>query len=192
MGKWEEYYKKTYNKPECPLLITVINEDKSIKNAIDLGCGVGNETIYLVKNNIQVLAIDANLKEDYILSRLNEKEKSLLTLQKIRYEKVILPNTDLIIANFSIPFCNPKHFDVLWQKIKEAINQNGYFLGQIFGNRDSWNKSKSMTFKTKEEAINLLKGFDIILFEEKEFDEDNKRNKHWHYFNIIIKKDKGF
>ena len=53
------------------------------ENAIDLGCGIGRDTIYLIKNWWNVLAIDREDTKTLIEEKLNENEfkKSRFSLQ---------------------------------------------------------------------------------------------------------------
>ena len=43
-------------------------------NAIDLGCGVGRDTIFLIKNGWNVLSIDKENTEEIISSKLDNEE----------------------------------------------------------------------------------------------------------------------
>ena len=61
MGNIEDYYKNTENALPHPMVKKIINMNIKPENAIDLGCGAGKDTIYLIKNGWNVLAID---KED--------------------------------------------------------------------------------------------------------------------------------
>ncbi len=49
MKDWTNYQTKTYGDDVCKLLIDFLDKYK-VDNAIDLGCGSGNETVYMVKN----------------------------------------------------------------------------------------------------------------------------------------------
>ena len=42
---------------------------------IDLGCGSGNETVYMLNHGIKVLAVDRQLNEQYILDRVDDSIK---------------------------------------------------------------------------------------------------------------------
>ena len=75
MKDWTNYQTKTYGADVCKLLIEFLDNYK-IDNAIDLGCGSGNESVYMVKNGIKVLAIDRQLNQDFILNRLSADEKN--------------------------------------------------------------------------------------------------------------------
>lgn len=74
MKDWTNYQNKTYSDDACKLIIDFLDKYK-VDSAIDLGCGSGNETVYMVKNGIKVLAIDRQLNQDFILNRLSDSEK---------------------------------------------------------------------------------------------------------------------
>lgn len=93
------------------------------------------------------------------------------------------------MAMFSIPFCNPLYFDTLWLHIYDSINPGGYFIGQLFGDRDAWNKTDWINTFSKEEIIKKLFKYEVLLFDEIEYVRDTY-NKKCHYFNIIAKKNK--
>ena len=67
----------------------------------------------------------------------------------------------------------------------------GYFVGNFFGINDSWVKIKEkMVFLSKEEVLTLFKNFEIIDFQEKEYDGKTGlgKIKHWHVYDVIAKK----
>ena len=159
--------------------------------AIELGCGAGNETVYLIKNNWQVLAIDREDVEQRIAKRLNSNEREKFKFKKEKFENIKLEKTNAIITNNSLPFCPKAKFQELWNKIKESILEGGYFVGNFFGINDSWKPLKTeMVFLTKEQVINLFTDFEIIKFEEIEKDAVTGlgKMKHWHIFEITAKK----
>lgn len=186
MKDWKEYQNKSYNKEVCELLKVFLDEYK-VATAIDLGCGSGNETVYMIKQGIDVLAIDRQINKEFILDRLNDKQREKVAFLKKEFEDVKLIKVDVITAFFSIPFCNPKYFNQLWDKIYEAINDNGYFVGQLFGDRDDWKDVPLINTFAIEEVKEYLKKYKIIKLEEVEYIRklDNKR---WHYYNIIAQK----
>ena len=186
MKNWKEYQNKTYNKDVCELLKIFLNEYK-VESAIDLGTGSGNETVYMAKKGINVIAIDRQLNEKFILDRLNDKQKEKVTFQQQEFENIKLEKVDVITAFFSIPFCNPKYFNELWDKIYNSINEDGYFVGQLFGDRDDWKDAPLINIFTIEQVKEYLKKYEIIKLEEVEYVR-KMDNKKWHYYNIIAKK----
>lgn len=186
MKDWTNYQNKTYGDDACKLIIDFLNKYK-VDSAIDLGCGSGNETVYMVKNGIKVLAIDRQLNQDFILNRLSDSEKQLISFKESSFEDVELPKTKLLTAFFSIPFCNPNNFDELWTKIYNSIEDNGYFVGQLFGDRDAWNVVESINTFSIDKVKEYLKNYNIIKLEEIEYVRESD-NKKWHFYDIIAQK----
>lgn len=189
MKDWSNYQVKTYGDEVCKLLIEFLSNYK-ITNAIDLGCGSGNETVYMIKNGIRVLAIDRQLNQDFILNRLSKDEKRLISFKESSFENIELPKTQLLTAFFSLPFCTPDNFDELWNKIYDSIENIGYFVGQLFGDRDAWNVVDSINTFSIYKVKEYLKKFKIIKLEEVEYIRESD-NKKWHYYNIIAQKKVG-
>ena len=186
MKDWTNYQNKTYGDDACKLIIDFLDKYK-VDSAIDLGCGSGNETVYMVKNGIKVLAIDRQLNQDFILNRLSDSEKQLISFNESSFEDVELPKTKLLTAFFSIPFCNPNNFDELWTKIYNSIEDNGYFVGQLFGDRDAWNVVESINTFSIDKVKEYLKNYNIIKLEEIEYVRESD-NKKWHFYDIIAQK----
>lgn len=193
MEKIEEYYKKTENsKPNFLIKKLINNVEIKQKNAVDLGCGAGRDTLYLIKNGFKVLAIDKGDASKIISKKLNSEELKRFRFKCQAFEDVEIKENNLLVANFSIPFCNRNYFKSFWKKIDNSILENGYFVGNFFGLNDSWAKTKKdMVFLTKEEVLDLFKNnFEIIFFKEVEKDEKTVLGvmKHWHIYNVIAKK----
>ena len=189
MKDWTNYQNKTYGDDVCKLLIEFLDNYK-IDNSIDLRCGSGNETVYMIKNGIKVLAIDRQLNQDFILNRLSDNEKKMISFKESSFEDVELPRTNLLTAFFSIPFCNPNNFDELWNKIYNSIEDDGYFVGQLFGDRDAWNVVDSINTFSIDKVKDYLKKYRIIKLEEVEYVRESD-NKKWHFYDIIAQKKVG-
>lgn len=143
------------------------------------------------KNGWNVLAIDREEVEARITTKLSKEEQKKFKFSKQKFEGIKLDKNNLVVANFSLPFCNKNNFKELWNKIDESILKDGYFVGNFFGNNDEWkNKKEEMTFLTKEQALELSKNYEIIDFKEVEKDALTGLGnmKHWHIFNVIAKK----
>lgn len=193
MEKIEEYYKKTENsKPSFFLENFINNVNLEQKNAVDLGCGAGRNTLYLIKNGFKVLAIDKEDTSELIAKKLNSEELKRFKFRCQNFKDIEIDKNNLLVANFSIPFCNKNYFKSFWNKIDKSILKNGYFVGNFLGLNDSWAKTKKdMVFLSKEEVLDLFKdNFDIIFFKEVEKDEKTALGvmKHWHIYNVIAKK----
>ena len=195
MSNIEKYYDNTESEMPRNNVKYFIDKVKcNPSKAIELGCGAGNDTVYLIKNKWNVLAIDRENVEGRIAKRLNNEELEKFRFQKQNFESLELERSNLIIANYCLPFCDKYKFEELWYKIKMSILDKGYFVGNFFGLNDSWNGIKTeMVFLVKEQVMELFKDFEIILFKEIEKDALTGfgNMKHWHIFDVIARKKKG-
>ena len=133
----------------------------------------------------------ATKTENIVWYEILDKRKTGFKFLRQKFEKIELKKNNLVIANFSLPFCNKNNFKELWNKINDSILKDGYFVGNFFGNNDEWKSIKEeMTFLTREQVIELFKDFEIIEFKEVEKDGTTGlgKMKHWHIFNVIAKK----
>ena len=192
MKKIEKYYNNTEaEKPRNNVRYFIEKMKCNSGKAIELGCGAGNDTVYLIKNNWKVLAIDRENVEERIAKRLNDKELEKFTFQQQNFESLELEKSNLIVANYCLPFCNKNKFEELWNKIESSITNEGYFVGNFFGTNDGWNGiKKEMIFLSREQIMELFNDFEIILFKETEKDALTGlgKMKHWHIFDVIAKK----
>ncbi len=184
MIDWKAYQKSKINAAVRTWLVDFL-KGKKIETAIDLGCGPGNETVYMAKKGIKVLAIDKELDNSIILSRLNKKEQKNVTFLKGLFEEVELPKTDLVAALFSLPFCDADKFMELWDKIYKSLNRKGYLLCQLFGKNDFRKDYKDVITLSKKEIGKLLERYDI-----KKVDEifSDVEGNHKHFYNIVAQK----
>lgn len=190
-NKKKNYYEITkYAKPH-------MNVEKFIdlkiepQKAIDLGCGAGRDTVYLLKNNWQVTAIDKEDTSGIIKEQLDKEQLKNFKFIKANFSKIMIEETNLIVANFSLSFCEKEYFQEFWSNLTKAIIKDGYFVGNFFGKNDTWaNDKKDMVFFDKDEVIELFKNFKIIEIKEieKEGKTANGNLKYWHIFDVIAKK----
>ena len=128
----EKYYDNTESDIPRDNVKYFIEEIKSNpNNAIELGCGAGNDTVYLIKNNYNVLAIDREDVEERISRRLNKEELEKFRFQKQDFETLKLDKSNLIVANYSLPFCNKSKFNQLWNNINKNILPNRTLCWQL-------------------------------------------------------------
>lgn len=192
---WENYYQKMQGRAPRQVLLDVLDmfgkdTSKDSRNAIDLGCGAGNETVVLLERGWNVLAIDGDpggIKR--LIENVSKHDQARLQTQVAKFEQVSLRATDLIHASLSLPFCHPNHFPVLWSKIVNAIQPGGRFAGHFFGVRDSWANEPDMTFHTEDQVRVLFEDFEFESFQEIEEDGTATNGpKHWHVFTVIARK----
>ena len=192
MGDIQKYYENTENALPHPMVKKFMNMNSNPKYTIDLGCGAGRDTIYLIKNGWKVLSIDKENTSEIISSKLNNEELEKFNFECQDFENIKLEKNNLLVANFSIPFCNKDYFDEFWKKIANSILKKWILCWKLFGLNDSWAKIiEQMVFLSKEQVLELFKNsFDIIEFNEVEKDGKTGlgKMKHWHIYNVIAKK----
>ncbi|MEM7770658.1 MAG: class I SAM-dependent methyltransferase [Cyanobacteria bacterium P01_E01_bin.6] len=162
------------------------------KFAVDLGCGDGRDTVELLRQGWQVLAIDG---QDEAIARLLNRpniDQTLLDTRVETFENLVLPenSVDLINASFCLPFCESTAFSKVWAMIITALRPGGIFCGHLFGDRDSWATNPGTHHLTRSEVDDLLQPFSLEWFDEE--DHPGKTalgdDKHWHIFNIVARK----
>lgn len=128
MESIKKYYDNTQSDKPRNNVEYFINEIQcNSGNAIELGCGAGNDTVYLIKNNWNVLAIDREDVKERIAKRLTKEELAKFKFQKQDFETLKLEENNLIVANYSLSFCNKNKFSELWNKINDSIFTNRIF-----------------------------------------------------------------
>ena len=133
MENIEKFYKNTKNAmPHDNVKKFIEMQLNNNGNAIDLGCGTGRDTIYLIKNNWNVTAIDREDTKNIIEKNLNEKELKRFKFMCQNFENIKLEKNDLIVSNFSIPFCSKNDFNEFWDKIVNSINTGRILYRKFF------------------------------------------------------------
>ena len=157
MRDWENFHRITNNKPPRKNIVYFLSKCNITGNAIDLGCGSGSDTVFLIKNKWNVLAIDSSNVEQIIRSKLSNSEQERLKFEVQRFEKLKLSKCDLLISNNSLPFCDKKYFHKMWEEICLNIKNDGYFVGNFFGFNDEWNtENDERTFLVKKKLLIYL------------------------------------
>lgn len=193
---WEAYYQKVAGRSARPLIKDALehagaSNPETPRQAIDLGCGDGTETIILLVHGWRVRAVDG---EPAAITQLRAKVPAevadRLETRVATFENIgLLPPSALIHASLSLPFCHPQHFDTLWAKIVNSITLGGWFAGNFFGINDSWTVHDDMTFHTEAQVRKMLEPFEIAYFhEENEEGRSTIGPKHWHIFTVIARK----
>ena len=193
MEKWNEYYKQTISEFPSKILAKYfdlgLDSNNENKIAIDLGCGAGNDTVYLLKKDYKVTAVDKESSViDLIRSRVSDTSKLEFIIDN--FENIELNKANLIVSNLSIYFCKTQYFDRFCHEITNNIIEGGYFVGNFLGKEDEWSTDSNRTFIDKEELYSIFKDFEIVFFKEKKFNKKTAkgRMKFWHIYQIIARK----
>ena len=191
LEKIKEFYKKTMNKnPSLALrrfFLNNYNENLKGNTAIDLGCGAGNDTEFLVSKGFKVTAIDNNEQVKNILESRNLNSENLNIIID-DFSKIDLPKTDLVNSHFSMHYVKENFDSFMKNLLQNVINPKGIFIGNFLGKEDDWKESN--TTVEKEKILEYFKDFNIFYFSEEKYYQDatSKKNKFWHVYTIIAKK----
>lgn len=132
MENIKKYYENTENALPNLMVKKFIDMNINPTNAIDLGCGAGRDTIFLIKNGWNVLSIDRENTKEFIEKKLNNEEIKKFRFMSQNFENIELEKTNLLVANFSLPFCDKEHFSNLWSKITDSILKERVFCWKFF------------------------------------------------------------
>ena len=185
---WNDFYTITKKHPPWPRLIRAVELLKRSGEALDLGCGAGRDTRYLLESGFRVTAVD---QEAASLELLTDLPADRLHRVRSSFEDFHFGRYDLINAHFALPFMEPRQFSLVFARLKTALKPGAIFVGQFFGSNDSWNRPNShMTFFTRQEALEQVEGLEVLEFEEEDQDGTtaNREPKHWHVYHIIARK----
>ena len=189
ISKWVEYQNRVAGGKPRSLLVEALSYVEKRDAALDLGAGALTDAQLLLDQDFtEVIAVDiapqfkglsyaAGVRFKYIQERIE------------KYEFAI-GHFDLISAQYALPFVSPENFSEIWTNIRDALKTKGVFTGQIFGERDDWFGRNGIAFHTKEMVENLIGdgNFKALVCREEEYSEPTGREKHWHYFDLILKK----
>ncbi len=195
-NKWKDYYAARESTPPRPLLLEALrffeHDGRPVRRALDIGCGSGVETLYLLKQGAEVFAFDI---EKTAIEQLREKTppelRPKLHEQVASFSTAAWPvEVDLAFAGFSLPFAAPHEFSFMWSSVRRSLAVGARFAGQFFGKRDAWASEPTMTFHTRHEIEELLDGLEIEVLREVEENRATTEGtrKHWHIFEAIALK----
>ena len=143
MNNKDKYYENTKNAPPHEIVKKFIDMKNKEGKAIDLGCGSGRDTVFLIKNNWNVTAIDREDTRELIEEELDDKEKQRFKFICQDFENIELEKNNLVVSNFAIPFCNKNYFNEFWKKIVDSIEEGRIFCRKLFWDERFVGRSKT-------------------------------------------------
>ena len=192
---WAAYYEKLRDRPPRRTLLAALDAfgaPDADALAIDLGCGDGRDVVEMLRRGWRVVAVDA---EPEALRQLQARAPA----DRQRHHA----DRGAPRGRAAADRPQPGEFELrhaalragddstsCGTRIREALPPGGRFSGQWYGPRDSWAGRPGMTFLERDEALALLDGFELEMFEEEEADGVTPRGnaKHWHIFHIVARK----
>lgn len=191
MADWKNYYKVHSSRRPREQVVKAAALCDEKEQALDLGAGTLVESAFLLDDGFKkVTAVDSSEQARIFAKKLDPKRFTLETCSYLEFS--FQENTyDLVNALYSLPFNGPDNFENLIEDIRVSLKPGGIFVGQLFGVRDGFNNDGTkLVFQTREEALQLLRGLDLIEFEEVENDGKTVEGtaKHWHVFHFTVRK----
>lgn len=190
----EEFYRITRDQPPWPRMMrgaALAPRGSSAPRALDLGCGAGRDTRYLLANGFDVTAVDENAAALAYLRELPSQHLRLVQSSFAAFPFETAGPYELINAQFSLPFTPPDAFAAMFARLKAALVPGGIFAGQFFGVNDQWNREgRPHSFVTRAQAEELLRDLEIVELVEEDADGHvaNGNPKHWHVFHILARR----
>jgi tellurite methyltransferase len=186
---WSDYYEENEGREPRERLLEVLATYEEPGKAVDLGCGAGIDTLAMLTWGWRVFATDAEEEAiERVHRRVPPELAERLQTRVARMEDVELPRADLLLASFSLFFCDPGRFADVWRRIGGSIAGGGRFVGELLGDRDSWAPDDDTSSFTEAEARALFDGWAIERFDEEDEDGDACSGpKHWHVFHVVAR-----
>ncbi len=189
-SRWTDYYESQGDRAPRDLLVSTLDAfGPGARDAIDLGCGTGIETVEILRRGWRVFAVDAEqVGIDRLLLRASPPERERLQAQVTSIEDAELPTADLVWAGYSIFFIPPQRFATTWGSIRASVRPGGRFAGQVLGESDSWAAGGEVNAHGRADAEALFDGWTLERFDEEENDGDACSGpKHWHLFHVVAR-----
>jgi len=188
-SSWNAYYSRTNAREPSSSLQRAVSllPQTNEKTALDLGCGAGVETRFLLEQGFRVTAVDRQTDmREYLLSLPSQHRLQVIHTS---FETLAFDCYDLIHARHSLPFLASESFRAVWESIQGALNPGGVFVGTFFGPHDGWWQAyhHHMTFLERSQVEALMGHWHIIELVEQENDAKTAlgEEKHWHIFHVI-------
>lgn len=141
---WNENYYKELENTEPDFLKEVwlekykeLIEKVKNKNAIDLGCGYGQDTGWLIKNGFQVVSCDFSKRA---LKKLEENYPSAKVMElNMANGLPFLDNTvGLVNANLSLHYFDRKKTEEIFEDIYRVLEPNGLLVGRVNSSKNDY------------------------------------------------------
>lgn len=198
---WERYLKEKADQSPRPFIVDALASLPSPfagAIALDMGCGVGNETLLLLQKGYRVFAVD---NQEFAFDILHKNPKLIsygdqLTPLVVSFEDFPpypLPKVEMIVASYSLPYCNPHQFNKFWENLVRQLKEGGYFIGHTFDpgfTAFSKKDQQQMTFHTRAQTLALFKEFDILHFKEVQH-PGLAAGTFDHFYEIVARKKGG-
>ena len=179
-----------------------VNEiDKvKLKKAIDLGCGLGQDTKWLIDKGFDVISCDIS---EVALNKLKELIPNSKTMQIDIKEKLPFEDNSigLINANLSIHYFDMNNSIKIFNEIYRVLSKNGLFIGRMNSDKNEgyikettkeiegnfyYDYGRYFRLFNKEQFDILTKDWKVVCLNENITIRLNKKKALWEF---ILQKD---
>jgi len=199
---WSEQYDTNENKTRDLEAISIRQNLKEQKfgNCLEIGCGTGKNTEWLVSIADNILAID--LSEE-MLSKAKQKinsENVKFVQADINKEWSFTDNQKYDLATFSLVLEHIENLDIIFQRLNEAINLYGIiYIGELHPFKQySGTKARFETTDGLQvvacfnhnisDFVNSAKKYNFQLIDINEYFDENDQNTIPRILTMIFKK----
>lgn len=195
--RWSEYYERTLANPRPPreLFSRTVKRVKDSgvteRMAVDLGCGIGVETLELLKQGWRVLSVDAQQAAlEYLTQIVPDEYKARSQTFCGSFETLDFPECDFIWAGNCLPFCPTEHLATVLNNIANALKPGGRFAGDFFAPRHAWASNEGVTVLSKDDIISAFPTLSVEYWLEGEGEAQTTLDGivHWHVHTIALRK----
>lgn len=180
------------------LLFKVYNKVEAGSRFLDLGCGQGRDSLFMLREGFQVTAVDSSLKG--LESIKNEVAASELPQDRISLfcEDIVdftIKENDYTIINIfnALQFLLKTDAIELIHKSKKALRDKGYIIIAGFMVDDpSYLKmsDKKCCFFEQQELKKIFSDFQIVFYEEKKVLDKGHQGSPEPHIHSVVKKSK--
>lgn len=191
------YYESTENREIRADLIFALEHLVGDRVAIDCGCGAGADIAFLRDHGFVVHAFD--IEEAAILRCRNRfSGDNNVRLSRDSFSSYVYPEASLLVADASLFFCPGNDFPGVWEKMSDALTDNGIFCGSFLGPRDSMASSAydkgaywdDVLVLNEQQIREKLVGYEILKWTEHDVSGESPQGTphNWHIFSVVAKK----
>lgn len=160
-------------KDPRPLIRMVLGKVKPHSQFLDLGCGEGQDTLFIASKAFNVTALDksiSNIKELQKIVLENGFDDQVTLIQKDVRDFLIKKNKYSII-NISnlLQFLPKKDSLAIIKEVKSNLKKSGFIIISAFSTKDPSYKKGSDKIKSyffTQELLKLFLDFDILFYTE--------------------------
>ena len=154
---------------------------------LDLGCGSGRDTRYLLEAGCYVTPMDGSPKMCSLAEIYTDLDVLCLTFEEMEFQEVF----DGIWASASLLHVHKKDMDRILGKVIDALVPGGVlYMSFQYGTREEYRNQRfynDYTEKTAKEMLRRQRGIRILDI----YQTDDVREGRERWLNILVKKEGG-